>query len=640
MKCKKCGEELPERARFCPACGTPVEEVPAPRKLEKPLEPMGFGAVPLVPIAPPPRATRVTPRVPRPYGAARAGHSSMRIPLSAYPTFRSDAREDPAKEASPEPELRAAETVEEVVEVSTEAPEAEETVEVEPAHAPEEAEGTVEVAAEQAVEAEAEDEKNDKPDVEKGDASEADVVLGAPEPEPKSEDDADVEPAPESDMDDESETVPEPEPEPETEPEPEIGPESEPEPEPEIGPEAKHARRPAPAPIAASEPEPECADPEDALFEATQTMSLEPVPEPATTEPEPAPAAAPLSSFVDRAREVLASLAGRARAVLPQSTDQRALIGIGALVGVVAVAFLVYVSLGWFGPFADRSYVAPEVQPPSDGSIEPLQPQEAEEEEAPLVIEGGPEVRGTLGEYSWPELAQISALISAAETDEKGVEIAHYYGLCDGDGTIYTDNTKSLDLANGVSVPMAIAGFRHDARSDGAGAAGISLVARGSVGTEPMNALAQTSPGWEGSTLRAWVNEGLLAQFPAELADLLVAVDKVTNPAPGSGLTEQTVTSDRVWLLSYSEIVGEIGQGSRRFGVYRSEGGQYQLFADLGVTWSEPAPQIALASGEYWWERSPDPTNSAWFMCVSPEGEMGYGHRPATPDAVVIGFCL
>lgn len=631
MKCKKCGEELPERARFCPGCGTPVEEVPAPRKLEKPLEPIGLGAVPLVPIAPPPRATRVTPRVPRPYGAARAGRSSLRIPLSAYPTFRSDAREDPVKEPSPapesEPELRTAEVADEVVEVPTEAPEPEKAAEPEPAHEPEVGE-TVEVATEQAVEVEPERTVEVEP--------EADVDESEPEPEP----DADVASEPESEPEPNMDVEPkaEPEPEPESEPKPEPESEPEPEPEPEVAPAGKHARRPEPAPARAPEPEP--ADPEDALFEVTQTMSLEPVPEPATTEPEPAPAASPLSSFVDRAREVLASLVERARAALPQSTDQRALIGIGALVGVVAVAFLVYVSLGWFGPFADRSYVAPEVQPPSDGSIEPLQPQEAEEEDAPLVIEGGPEVRGALGEYSWPELAQISGLISAAESDEKGIEIAHYYGLCDADGTIYTDNTKSLDLANGVSVPMAVAGFRHDARSDGAGVAGISLVARGSVGTEPMNALAQTSPGWEGSTLRAWVNEGLLAQFPAELSDLLVAVNKVTNPAPGSGLTEQTVTSDRVWLLSYSEIVGEIGQGSRRFGVYRSEGEQYQLFADLGVTWSESAPQIALASGEYWWERSPDPTNSAWFMCVSPEGEMGYGHRPATPDAVVIGFCL
>ena len=64
------------------------------------------------------------------------------------------------------------------------------------------------------------------------------------------------------------------------------------------------------------------------------------------------------------------------------------------------------------------------------------------------------------------------------------------------------------------------------------------------------------------------------------------------------------------------------------------------LFAQLGVTGAESAPQVALASGEYWWERSPEQTNSTWFMCVSPDGDTGYGHRPATPDAVVIGFCL
>lgn len=562
MKCKKCGEELPERARFCPACGTPVEEVPAPKKLEKPLEPMGFGAVPLVPIAPPPRATRITPRVARPYGAARAGHASTRIPLSAYPTFKS---ETPEPAPAPEPEV-----------VEPEVREVREPEVVE------------EVAETPATEPEPQAEKNDEPEA---------VIEEAPEAE------KDEAPAAEP----ESEVVEKPEPEPADEPEPAL--------------EATQAmvvetEQP-------SEPEAEPAD-------EPRTDSAAPAPADEPSEPAPA--------LGDRDLGALGSVADRVRALLPQSTEQRALVGVVALAAVIAIAFLVYVSVGWFSPFADRSYVAPEVQPPSDGSIAPLEADD-QEEGAPLAIEGGPEVRSALADYSWTELSQISALICAAESDEAGVEIAAHYNLCDEAGTIDAESTKSLDLADGTSVPIAVAGFRHDTRSDGSGLAGISFVARGSVGSQPMNALAQTAGGWEASTLRAWVNEGLLAQLPAELADLLVAVDKTNNPVPGSG-GGQTATSDRVWLLAYSEIVGELGEGSWLYGAYQSEGAQYKIFSDLGVTWGESFMQVALPSGEYWWERSPSPNNSAWFMCVSPAGETSFGHRPATANAVVIGFCL
>ena len=590
MKCKRCGEELPERARFCPACGMPVEEVPAPRKLEEPLEPMGLGAVPLVPIAPPPRASRISPRVPRSYGATRAGRSSARIPLSAYPTLSFESGEKDAKAAAPAsastapdaaPEVEAVE--EKVVEVAEAAePKAKETVEVEGVVAEAEV-AEPEVAEPAPAEPEVEPEPEESPVPESWTRDDASA---ATEDEPAA-----------ADLEDESKAAPEPEPELEKT----VAFEAVPEPQPE--------------PAAAPEPQP---------------APEEPAPAPEPAEPQP--------SLFDRARASISGQAHRAADAFPTSNDQRALIGIGALAAVVAVAFLVYVSLGWFGPFADRSYVAPEVQPPSDGSIEPLQPQEDEEPE--LAIEGGPEVRSSYPEYSWAELSQISALISAAESDEMGIQIAAHYNLCGADGTIGVDSTKSLELSTGASVPIAIAGFRHDTRSDGTGLAGISFVARGSVGTEPMNALAQTAGGWEGSTLRAWVNEGLLAQLPAELADLLVPVNKTTNPVAGSGTTAQSVTSDRVWLLSYSEIVGEVPAGNKRYGIYQPEGEQYSLFAQLGVTGAESAPQVALASGEYWWERSPEQTNSTWFMCVSPDGDTGYGHRPATPDAVVIGFCL
>ena len=575
MKCKKCGEELPERARFCPECGTPVEEVPAPKKLEKPLEPMGFGAVPLVPIAPPPRATRITPRVPRQYGAARAGRSTTRIPLSAYPTFKSET-----PEPAVEPEVAAA--AEPVVEAEVREPEA------------------VETPVEQAAELEPQAEKNDEPEA---------VVEEAPEAEKDEAPEVEAEPAAEVAAEPEAADEPEAVAEPESEP----------------------AEEPADEPAAESALEPEPAD--EPELEATQAMVFE-----SDADSEPLPAGSEPASAPEEPGEPEPSLADRVRGILPQSNDQRALIGIVALAAVIAVAFLVYVSVGWFSPFADRSYVAPEVQPPSDGSIAPLEADD-QEEEPTFSVEGGPEVRSALADYSWTELSQISALISAAESDEEGVKIASYYNLCDETGAIDAEATKPLELADGTSVPIAVAGFRHDTRSDGSGLAGISFVARDSVGSQPMNALAQTAGGWEASTLRAWVNEGLLAQLPAELADLLVAVDKTNNPVPGSG-GGQTVTSDRVWLLAYSEIVGELGEGSWLYGSYQNEGAQYKIFSDLGVTWGESFPQVALSSGEYWWERSPSPNNSAWFMCVSPAGETSYGHRPATANAVIIGFCL
>lgn len=591
MKCRKCGEELPERARFCPECGAPVEEVPAPKKLEEPLEPMGFGAVPLVPVAPPPRATRITPRVPRPYGAARAGRASTRIPLSAYPTFSSEKDDAPVRrlpEDAPSREGGASDEASEPVAPASPGAEG-----LEAAGAAAGADEGRDRAGEGAPQGASEHEPDERPT----DPIEA--------PEPAAPDATD-----ESDGDGGRE------------------------------PSAERSGAPADRGLPSEGDDPDMTqaiDSDLADLPAPSTRAAEPEPAadsdwPASWQrPEDLPPASPEDGGAPRA-----GLADRVLSALPRSREQRVLVGVCAVAAALAIAFLVYVSIGWFGPFADRSYVAPDVQPPSDGSIAPL---EEEEEEVPAV-EGGPEVRDALADYSWTELSQISALIADAESDERAVEIAAYYHLCREDGTIDADNTKTLELTGGTSVPIAVAGFRHDVRSDGSGLAGISFVARGSVGAQPMNALAQMTGGWEGSTLRPWVNEGLLAEMPAELADLLVAVDKTTNPVAGSGATGQTVTADYVWLLSYSEIVGELGEGSWLYGLYQSEGEQYQIFADLGVTWGESYAQLALPSGEYWWERSPSPNNGEWFLCVSPAGETSYGNRPATANAVVIGFCL
>lgn len=518
MRCKQCGEELPERARFCPFCGTSVDpdesaggeknhpadaeppaegdeaptaseleapsdgttapaDVPAPRKLEEPLEPMGVGAVPLVPVAPPPRASWVSQH-PRSYGsrvAGRPGGAQHRVDHPYQHDFPRDHDRD-----------RAAARREEAPEQTGEAPTDEDPTSVS-------------------------------------------------------------------------------------------------------------------APVA-------------------QERSGSP-------------------ARTSRAREALRSLA---EGFSVPEVRRRRLIAVGVLaVAIVGVAvFVGFFSSSWIGPFAPPAEEAPQVQPPSDGSLAALAEQGEEEGDGASQPEGGPEVRAAVEDYSWEELSQISALIAAAESDEAGLEIAKTYHLCADDGTLDGTQTKDLELSDGTEVSMRVAGFRQDEKADGSGSAGITFIASDGVSEQAMNATGQLVGGWEGSTLRVWMNESLIGELPSEVSDLVVAVEKRTNPPAGTGETGQDVTEDKLWVPSYSEVVGQPGSGSNRSGLYESEGDQYQLFSDLGVTWAEPSSELVIPSGGYWWLRSPDVANGRWFVVVGPEGQSAYGHRPATENAIVMGFCL
>ena len=520
MKCKKCGEELPDRARFCLICGTPVEAaadsdatpnneepegeadsdatavtdaapeaagepapdpdatreyqmeadaMPAAKKLEEPLEPTAVGAVPLVPLAPPPRATRIRPRAPRPYAAhaARSPYSDRRI---------SDGPAWPASHAAKE-------------------------------------------TAGPKVEAE---EKREK----------------APE-------DVAAEHAPE------------------------------------------HTEKPA----AESR-------------EGNVATDL-------------------VNNLRDRAKSMGAS--------------RDRLFAIAAFVAAAAIiaVFLGVFATSWIGPLAPEPEPVPQVQPPSDGSIPPLTADD-EDSDAQTLPEDAPEVRSAVDDYSWQELSQISALIADASSDADALELAESYNLCGADGKLDGTQTKTLELTSGTEVSMRVAGFRQDEKADGSGVAGITFIAEDPFDSLPMDS-GEDATSWKDTSLRAYFEDEGADLLPEELADVVVAVNKTTNPVQGRG-SQQIVTEDVLWVPSYSELVGEV-TGGKRMGAYESEGEQYQLFEDLGVTWTDGGSAVAL-SGSYWWLRSPEVTNSRWFMCVSPDGITSYDHRPITPNAILVGFCL
>lgn len=550
MKCKKCGEELPEKARFCPGCGAPVEEVPAPKKLEEPLDPMAAGAVPLVPVAPPPRAVRVTPRIPRPY-VPRSNQSASRSPYAHYSASHDALRpEEGAPTRRPLRERAAA-----ALSARRESAASERSDAAEPAPAVEERdpEKTVGLAA-------PESDESTRPE----EAGQESQYVAPPEetPEPGLEDTSSM-----------------------------------------------HAR-------AADSDEADSAPAAPAVDRASDQAFAK--------------------DAFDRVRGGVARVGSRVRSFQP---DRRVVLGVCIAVAAVLVGGVCYaVATSWLGPFAPKDEPAPPVEQPSTEPAEEPQPQE--EEDPAAGEEAAPEVRAAFADYSWEELSQISALIAAAPSDEEGLEIAAQYNLCDASGRLSIETTKDLALSGGRVVPVTIAGFRHDSLADGSGVAGISFVARSSVGTQSLNASGE-SVAWEQASLRSWLNQSLMAELPEELAGLIVPVSKTTNnPVVAGG--GQSLTSESVWIPSCSELSGDVAAQTTNgdYVGYQMEGEQYQVYADAGVTWNDGFDYLRLDSGEDWWLRTPEPSSGNYYMTVTPEGSPHYYRNGARELAIVVGFCL
>lgn len=457
MKCKKCGEELPDKARFCYVCGEPTEEVPAPKRLEEPLDPLEAGAVPLVPVAPPPRAYKLDRRAVR-SAAARADRQIKMQELDE-------------------------ESLEESPSLNDSAPDDEHSSE-------EELSKSVEKHAE-----------------------------SAEETEPPTSSDA----------------------------------------------------------------------PDEGALRTSKRLSRVTV------------------------------------------------IAVGAVALVVAAVVLVGFGASWIGPFASPDEDAPVVEPPSDGSIDPIGEDDAESSEGEAATAETPEVCAAVDDYTWEELSQISALIADAATDDEALEIAADYNLCDATGKLDGAQSKTVELSDGTELEMRIAGFRADERSDGEGVAGITFIAGNADLLSIMGETDDIGNGWVDSELRAWMNSELVSMLPDELASVVVDVDKRSNTPPNVG-GDQIVTSDTLWIPAYSEVVGPLGEGAEFYNLYDSEGDQYQLFSDVGIVWG--GDTSFLATGSNCWLRSTDRETSIRFLVVAEDGTLGWRYRPMANHGVLVSFCV
>ena len=172
--------------------------------------------------------------------------------------------------------------------------------------------------------------------------------------------------------------------------------------------------------------------------------------------------------------------------------------------------------------------------------------------------------------------------------------------------------TWSVTLNNGKTLKYRIVGINHDDLADGSGKAGLTFEAtNNALDKQRMNATDTNAGGWEASELRGRLNTGdLWALLPAELQSKVKPVTKMTDNKGGITPGTPSATTDKVFLLSATEVYGDL----------LSDGTQYEYYASKGVTTTNYSG-ASLSSNH--WTRSAGTNHPKSFRLVISDGYNG-----------------
>ena len=207
----------------------------------------------------------------------------------------------------------------------------------------------------------------------------------------------------------------------------------------------------------------------------------------------------------------------------------------------------------------------------------------------------------------------------------------------------------SMKLTDGQTLEYRIIGIDHDDLADGSGKAGLTFLTTSTGIKSRMNATRTNAGGWEKSELRAKMNSGeIWSLMPSDFQSKVKSVRKLTNNIGGGNENKNatiTATSDKLFLLSYSEIVPTSCWASdcpapdkldpdnpdppapddpwapSDYPWISSEGTQYEAFK--GRVTEIFSGNSAIAIGSRWWERSVSvsPNDYDSFLSVGAGGD-------------------
>ena len=195
----------------------------------------------------------------------------------------------------------------------------------------------------------------------------------------------------------------------------------------------------------------------------------------------------------------------------------------------------------------------------------------------------------------------------------------------------------STKLTNGQTLEYKIIGINHDNLADGNGKAGLTFLTTSTTISSRMNATNTNAGGWEKSELRQKMNSGEIWKLmPSDLQSKVKSVTKLTNNVNETDKNAAvTATSDKLFLLSYSEIV-PTSHWASSYPWTSSEGTQYEAFK--GKVTNNYSGNESLKIGSRWWERSVYPNYSTGFLSVYTGGDPSLYNYATNSDCVCPAF--
>ena len=214
-----------------------------------------------------------------------------------------------------------------------------------------------------------------------------------------------------------------------------------------------------------------------------------------------------------------------------------------------------------------------------------------------------------LSKNTWAQIAKASAAGKASQLWSVG-------------------DTKDITVGS-ETLTLVIMGFNHDDLASG-GKAGITFGMKNLMATtRRMNASNTNSGGFTGSEMYSWLQNTLLPTLPSDLQAVLKSVNKKTSA--GSQSSTINTNSMKLFLFSEIEIFGSTTYSKA------GEGSQYSYFA----TAANRIKYLSNGSGSanWWWERSPNGSDSGSFCGVNSDGSANVYYAGSTAG-VCFGFCV